>query len=143
MTVSAEIDDLIDRVARQDRRAFARLYDATSAQLFGVICAILPDRNDAQKALQDTYVRIWRSAGRYADSGLGPETFLIEIARNFAVDQLQRSEGAVLVHDDLLQQIYWRGDKYDALAQLSATTADAVRGQVATDLAVLQGRLAP
>ena len=143
MTVSAEIDDLIGRVARQDRRAFARLYDVTSAQVYGVICAILPDQDAAQTALQATFVRVWQIADRFAESGLGPMTWLIGLARNFAVDRLQRSGDATQVDDDLVAQIYWRGDKYDALALAKGISEGEMRLRLDDALTELQARLAP
>jgi RNA polymerase sigma-70 factor (ECF subfamily) len=144
MTVSAEIETLITRVAMKNRRAFARLYDATSGKVFGVICMVLKDQECAQKALQDTYVKIWRTAGRYPSSGLGPMTWIVTHARNIAVDRLQRMpRGFDRVSDDLLDQIYWCGDKYDVLAELHGVSEDEMRGRVADDWAKLQGQLAP
>ncbi|MGB8712540.1 MAG: RNA polymerase subunit sigma-24, partial [Onishia taeanensis] len=43
----AHVCDLLDRVAQKDRQAFARLYDATSAKLYGAVLRILRDRGSA------------------------------------------------------------------------------------------------
>lgn len=84
-----EIDKLIGRVALNDRAAFTDLYDATSAKLFGVCLRVLSNRAAAEDAMQDSYVKIWKNAGRYRANGLSPMTWLITIARNTAIDRLR------------------------------------------------------
>lgn len=82
---------LLSRVAGGDRRAFDALYEATSARLLAVCVAVLTDREDAEEALQEVYVKLWRHADRY-DAGLGtPDAWLVSIARNAAVDRRRRS----------------------------------------------------
>ena len=62
MTPLEEIETLIDRVALGERAAFSALYDATSGKLLGVCLRILRDRAGAEDALQDAYVRVWKTA---------------------------------------------------------------------------------
>jgi RNA polymerase sigma-70 factor (ECF subfamily) len=87
--VPDDISDLIGRVALGDRGAFARLYEATSAKLFGICLRVLKDRTDAEDVLQETYVKIWNNAGRYRTTGYSPITWLVTIARNQAIDRLR------------------------------------------------------
>jgi RNA polymerase sigma-70 factor (ECF subfamily) len=47
-------------VARGDQAALRRVYDQTSAKLFGVCLRILKDRTEAEDVLQDVYVTVWR-----------------------------------------------------------------------------------
>ncbi|XDA97501.1 sigma-70 family RNA polymerase sigma factor [Sulfitobacter sp. LCG007] len=84
-----QIEALIGRVAQRDRAAFDDLYKATSAKLFGIALRVLGDRSAAEDAIQDTYVKIWNNADRYAANGLSPMTWLITIARNTAIDRLR------------------------------------------------------
>ena len=84
-----EIEDLIARVALQDRAAFEQLYDRVSAKLFGVCLRVLNSRAAAEDAMQDTFVKIWNNADRYNSNGLSPMTWLITIARNTAIDRLR------------------------------------------------------
>jgi RNA polymerase sigma-70 factor (ECF subfamily) len=83
------IEELIARTALRDRDAFAALYDATSAKLFGICLRVLKTRAEAEECLQDVYLRIWNKADRYAVTGHSPMTWLITIARNIAVDRLR------------------------------------------------------
>ncbi|TQS73383.1 sigma-70 family RNA polymerase sigma factor [Rhodobacteraceae bacterium] len=93
MSASAEIEELIARVALRDKQAFAALYDATSRKLFGICLRVLNNRAEAEEALQDVFLRIWAKADRYAVTGHSPMTWLITVARNLSIDRL-RARGA-------------------------------------------------
>ncbi|WP_299564146.1 sigma-70 family RNA polymerase sigma factor [uncultured Sulfitobacter sp.] len=84
-----DIEDLIARVALKDRDAFSKLYDATSAKLFGVALRVLNNKAAAEDAMQDSYVKIWKNAHRYQSNGLSPMTWLITITRNTSIDRLR------------------------------------------------------
>lgn len=83
------IEALIAQVSLGDRAAFAALYDATSGKLFAVCLSVLKNRAEAEDALQDAYMRVWKNADRYAVTGHSPMTWLITIARNLSIDRLR------------------------------------------------------
>ena len=87
------LEGLIARTGIGDRQAFAELYDATSAKLFGVCLRVLNNRSSAEDALQDTYVKIWTHAGRFVPGPKSPMTWLITVARNTAIDRLRSRRG--------------------------------------------------
>lgn len=95
-----ELSHLVARVALQDRSAFRVVYHQTSPKLFGVCLRILRDREDAQDALQEVYVKIWRNAPRFAGSNVGPMPWLCAIARNHAIDVLRARRPASDSLDD-------------------------------------------
>ena len=104
---TGELDELIARTALGDRRAFSRLYDRTSAKLFGVCLRILHDRMQAEDALQEIYVKVWRNAARFQTGRASPMTWLISIARNQSIDMLRARapvsediDAAVVVADE-------------------------------------------
>ena len=90
---SEAVEALIARCAIGDRAAFEDLYGRTSAKLLGVSLRVLGDRAAAEDALQESFVKIWHAADRYAANGLSPMTWLITIARNTAIDH-RRARGA-------------------------------------------------
>ncbi|OUS22111.1 RNA polymerase subunit sigma [Rhodobacterales bacterium 59_46_T64] len=96
MTTRADIEDMLARVAMGDREAFAALYRATSAKLFGVCLRILIERAEAEEAVQEIYIKIWRNADRYAAGGYSPMTWLITIARNHAIDRLRKRRAMII-----------------------------------------------
>ena len=56
---------LLRACAAGDAGALARLYDATSAQLFGLALRIVRRRELAEEVVQDAFLSVWRHAGRY------------------------------------------------------------------------------
>jgi RNA polymerase sigma-70 factor, ECF subfamily len=89
MTVE-DLQVLMAQVAAGDRDAFARLYAATSAKLYGIVLRILrrPDLTD--EVVQETYVRIWSHAASFDPAKASPITWMAAIARNRALDEVRR-----------------------------------------------------
>lgn len=79
----------IGRVAAGERAALEQVYRATSAKLFAICLRILDDSREAEDALQDVYVDLWKSAGRYDARRASPISWLACMARNRAVDRLR------------------------------------------------------
>lgn len=78
--------DLIDCLKTGSNEAFTELYDRYSAMLYGVICRIVNDRADAENLLQDVFVKIWNNLDTYDASKGRLATWLLNIARNTAID---------------------------------------------------------
>ena len=79
-------------MAEGDRRAFDALYDRTAPRLFAVCRSVLSDQEEAEEALQEVYVKVWRHADRF-DRRVGtPDAWLVSIARNAAVDRRRRQD---------------------------------------------------
>lgn len=53
--------------ARRDRQAFEELYARHKDRTYALLVSILQNPADAQDALQNTFVRIWRSAHTVRD----------------------------------------------------------------------------
>ena len=77
---------LIRACAAGDRSAFRALYDLASPKLFGVVLRIVHDRQEAEDALQDAFLRIWNNAARYAPELGEPLAWMVSIARHRAID---------------------------------------------------------
>jgi len=104
------LPDLLARCALRDEAAFAALYEATSAKLFGTALRILQNEPLAEEALQEAYVKIWRAAGTYREARGTPMTWMINIVRNQALDTVRRAR-------------YRRAEPDDALDDAPADTA--------------------
>jgi RNA polymerase sigma-70 factor (ECF subfamily) len=85
-----QLSDLMRRVAQGDREAFAAVYRATSAKLFGIIVRICVRRDLAEEVLQEVYVTVWQRAGEFDRARASPITWLATIARNRALDLKRR-----------------------------------------------------
>lgn len=87
-----DLVEVMGRVAARDRDAFALLYRATSAKLYGVILGILARRSIADEVLQDVYVRIWEKAGDFDATKGSPVAWMAAVARNRALDEVRRAK---------------------------------------------------
>jgi RNA polymerase sigma factor (sigma-70 family) len=81
-----DLASLMSSVAGRDRSAFKRMYDLTSARLFGVVLRIVRDRAAAEEVLQDVYLRIWERASTYRPEIAAPLAWMVSIARHRAID---------------------------------------------------------
>lgn len=79
-------DQLIIRLKQQDRAAIGELYDAYNGALYGVVLRIVQSPELAQQVLQDTFVKVWRNAASYDATKGRLFTWLLNIARNTAID---------------------------------------------------------
>ncbi|WP_363322969.1 sigma-70 family RNA polymerase sigma factor [uncultured Jannaschia sp.] len=143
LATQEEIERWLAGAAIGDRAAFGRLYDATSAKLFGIALRVLGNRGEAEDAVQDIYVKIWNNADRYRVNGLSPISWLATIARNHCIDILRarrRESGRVeMPADDTLHDttpgpeahVVARGEAKkiaECLGELEAQRSEAVRG---------------
>jgi RNA polymerase sigma-70 factor (ECF subfamily) len=84
-----DIEGLLARCGLGDRAAFARLYGQVGGKLYGVAFRILGNRSDAEEAVQEAFVKIWHSAGRFQAGRGSAAGWLVSIARNQAIDALR------------------------------------------------------
>ncbi len=96
-SIAETLESLMARVAQKDRVAFQRLYERTSAKLFGVVLRIIKDRQRAEDIVQDVYLKVWRVADKYDAAQGRPISWLATVARNRAIDvlRMQRPEMTV------------------------------------------------
>jgi len=81
-----QIEQLLKSGSSKD---FEVIYDRFSDALFGVLCRILPDEALAEDVLQEAFVKIWHNAAKY-ERGKGTIfTWMLNIARNLAIDKLR------------------------------------------------------
>lgn len=90
MTPITADENIIDLLRRQDTNGVALLYDKYSSALYGVIFRVVNNKEIAEEALQDTFTKVWRSFESYDDKKGRLFTWLINIARNTAIDATRR-----------------------------------------------------
>ena len=76
--------------SRNDRAAFETVYATSSAKLYGIILRIVGRRDVADDILQEVFIRIWQRAGEFDPAFGSPITWMATIARNRALDEVQR-----------------------------------------------------
>jgi RNA polymerase sigma-70 factor, ECF subfamily len=90
MLTQAELVWLLAAVAKGDQAAFERLYGATRAKLYGVLLRILGTPELADDVMQETYLKVWKMAGRFDPTIASPITWMVAIARNRAIDIVRK-----------------------------------------------------
>jgi RNA polymerase sigma-70 factor, ECF subfamily len=98
MLTQAELVWLLAAIAKGDKAAFDRLYDATRARLYGVLLRILGTPAFASEVMQESYLKIWRTADTFDPTIATPITWMIATARNRAVD-IVRKKGDLPIDD--------------------------------------------
>jgi RNA polymerase sigma-70 factor (ECF subfamily) len=96
MLTPADLIALLAAVGQGNRAAFEQLYAATRAKLYGVALRILKRRDLADEVIQETYLKIWASAGSFDPAKASPITWMVTIARNRAIDLVRKRSEASL-----------------------------------------------
>jgi RNA polymerase sigma factor (sigma-70 family) len=83
---------LVDKLRSRDRKALEYLYDHYSAAVYGVILRIVIREEVAEEVLQDVFLKIWDRFDNYDSSKGRLFTWIINIARNQAIDKTRSKE---------------------------------------------------
>jgi RNA polymerase sigma-70 factor (ECF subfamily) len=79
----------LERIAAGDQQAMAEAFDRASSVVYGMALRMLLDPRDAEEAMMDTFLHVWRKAVTF-NSALGnPSVWLIMIARCRILDRLR------------------------------------------------------
>ena len=99
MLMQAELVWLLAAVAKGDVAAFERLYEATRAKLYGVLLRILRRPDLAEEVMQETYLKVWKSADKFDPTVASPITWMVAMARNRAID-IVRKKGEASIEEE-------------------------------------------
>jgi RNA polymerase sigma-70 factor (ECF subfamily) len=81
--------ELVDLLRQRNQKAFVYLYDNYSGALFGIVNAIVTDKEAASDVLQNVFINIWKKIDSYDESKGRLFTWMLNIARNAAIDELR------------------------------------------------------
>jgi RNA polymerase sigma-70 factor (ECF subfamily) len=76
--------------SRGESDAAEELYGRYAPRIYGLGMVMLGSDAAAQDLVQDTFVKLWRSADRYDASRGKLETWVLLVARSLAIDALRR-----------------------------------------------------
>lgn len=86
---------LMRRVAANNQQAAEELYDRFAPLVFRLAFQAMPTRADAEDAVQEVFVRLWRTADRYDPKRAALVTWVMLISRRHLVDRLRRTRARV------------------------------------------------
>ncbi len=90
----ADLAGFLRLSARGDEAAFAQLYDATSARIYGLAVRVVRDPAQAQEVTQEAYLEVWRTASRFDSDKGSAISWLMTIVHRKAVDRVRSAEAA-------------------------------------------------
>jgi len=82
-------EELIVLLKEKNENGFHYLYDHYSGALYGIILRIVQSKEYTEEVIQDVFVKIWNSIHQYDSSKGRFYTWMINIARNTAIDYLK------------------------------------------------------
>lgn len=95
-----QLDMLIAAVGTGDREALAELYSLTQVAVYSFCLSLLKNAQDAEDALHDTYLDLFRSAEGYQTKGK-PMAWIITVAKNRCLMRIRdRQKTAELPAED-------------------------------------------
>ncbi len=133
---AAEEAALVARVAAGDSGdPMVALYQRYGARLYGLGLRLLGDRGLAEEMVQETFVRLWRGAGRFDPDKGSVRTYTYTMARRVAIDLQRRPASRAIVSepesletgdvsDGEFEQLILGLDVRDALRSLSSKHRD-------------------
>ncbi len=120
-----DLADLLRRAGRADEAAFARLYDATAARVFGLALRVVRDPAQAEEVTQDAFLEIWRTAGRFDPRRGSPLGWLLTITHRKAVDRVRSAEAST--RRDTTYHHQTQPIEHDTTAEAAEASLDARR----------------
>jgi RNA polymerase sigma factor (sigma-70 family) len=102
----AMTESILDRVARGDQKAVRECIDEFGGLVWAIARRMTRSRADAEDAVQEIFVDVWRSAARF-DAQQGTEkVFITTIARRRLIDRIRRSRmNAFMDSEEVLEDL--------------------------------------
>lgn len=84
-----QLDLLVEQFKKKDPSAFEKLYGMYADNICGVINTIVKNDGIAQEICQDVFIKIWNNSESYNSSKGRFFTWILNIARNAAIDEIR------------------------------------------------------
>lgn len=91
-TTNEDEAKLLGRIALKDQKALEILYDLYSQIIYSFVLRILKRKEDAEEITQNVFLQIWEKAELFNFEKGTAYTWIINVARNKAIDKLRSKE---------------------------------------------------
>lgn len=84
-------ESILSRIAAGEEAAVRECLDRYAGLVWSLALRLCPTRETAEDAVQDAFVSVWKSAGRFDENQGSEVTFISMIARRRIVDRMRRA----------------------------------------------------
>lgn len=137
---------ILNRIAAGDRSAVEECMSRYGGLVWAIARKMLRNTDDAEDAVQEIFVDVWKNAGRFDGSKATEATFIAMIARRRIIDRIRHSARRISADslDDVLLEPFTRADKDVQTAIEAQQAAEAMRNlrpeqQQVLRLSIIQG----
>lgn len=137
---------ILQRISDGDRNAIQDCLDKYGGLVWSIARKMLRNSDDAEDAVQEIFVDIWKNAGRFDESKASETTFIAMIARRRLIDRIRHSARRISADslDDVLLEPFTRADKAIQVSVEAGQAAEAMRSlrpeqQQVLRLSIVQG----
>jgi RNA polymerase sigma-70 factor (ECF subfamily) len=123
--VEPDLAALLRACALGDEDAFARLYDAVSARVYGLVLRVVRDPAQSEEVAQEALLDIWRTSARFDPQRGSAVSWMLTIAHRKAVDRVRSAQASTDREDSYGSRTQERA--YDATADEVDRRLDAQR----------------
>ena len=82
---------ILPRIAANDRAAVQECIDKYGGLVWSLARKLSPDETEAEDAVQEIFIELWKNAARFDDAQSSEVTFVAMIARRRLIDRLRKS----------------------------------------------------
>ncbi len=137
---------ILQRIADGDGSAIQDCLDKYGGLVWSIARKMLRNSDDAEDAVQEIFVDIWKNAERFDEAKSSETTFIAMIARRRLIDRIRYSTRRISADslDDVLLEPFTRADKEMQLSLEAGQAAEAMRllkpeQQQVLRLSIIQG----
>ena len=137
---------ILQRIADGDGSAIQDCLDKYGGLVWSIARKLLRNSDDAEDAVQEIFVDIWKNAGRFDESRSSETTFIAMIARRRLIDRIRYATRRISADslDDVLLEPFTRADKDMQISIEAGEAAEAMHvlrpeQQQVLRLSIIQG----
>lgn len=137
---------ILQRIASGDKSAVQDCLSKYGGLVWSLARRMLPDKNEAEDAVQEIFIEIWKNAERFDESQSSETTFVAMIARRRLIDRLRKTtrQPDIDSFEDILVEPSRNEDEMMQVSVEAKQAAEAMRElrpeqQKVLQLSIIQG----
>lgn len=137
---------ILQRIANGEQAAIQDCLSKYGGLVWSIARKMLRNSDDAEDAVQEIFVDVWKNAGRFDETKSSETTFIAMIARRRLIDKIRFATRRISADslDDVLLEPFTRSDKTMQMSLEAQQAAEAMRSlrpeqQQVLRLSIIQG----